>query len=533
MVDVDHPCIESVQTLLLLSQAFLGYGLGKKAYMTFSNCAAMVIALDLYRESPAEISLADWELRRRLFWTSYITDRFMTCDSNRPCLLSDHAIILRLPSSDSLTGEGDLFHVGANTQSRSTAHQSGINPCTLLIDITRILGIATRYLATGGAKADSHPPWHALSTLSKIGQELDAWTASARDTCLFSPLGALFGHPESTTLLLSKLIYHLVHCLLYRAFLPIDLVELRGSGQHQSWQIRVTNLCFVHANAIAELVGLASTAGAGCSVEWPDFVGHCLFVAGTVHVHGVFYHKTDSNGDNDGVFSSSAEFLAREMAVLSWLRGFWAGLQWQREMLQTIYDCHAELVRSGGKGSRSSVFPLERFLDRYPVRLDGEYVRVTVGDGRVPAFPFPFPFPFPCPCPPDSRPCPTSACALTASARLANELHAIDGSNADANASPLSCGYPPQTLFDIRVAGLTANAHPHASAHPQYATFPFESTSREGNGSGSGSGFAPAPSESAETEPDPFLSLLEELVEHGLESAHSPIGKLGLLEPLA
>lgn len=83
------------------------------------------------------------------------------------------------------------------------------------------------------------------------------------------------------------------------------------------------------------------------------------------------------------------------------------------------------------------------------------------------------------------------------------------------------------------MAGLTANTHPHASTHPQYATFPFESTSREGNGSGSGSAFAPAPSESAETEPDPFLSLLEELVENGLESAHSPIGKVGLLEPLA
>jgi hypothetical protein len=35
MIDVDNPTIEGLQTLLLLSQAFFAYGLGKKAYMTF------------------------------------------------------------------------------------------------------------------------------------------------------------------------------------------------------------------------------------------------------------------------------------------------------------------------------------------------------------------------------------------------------------------------------------------------------------------------------------------------------------------
>lgn len=35
MVDLDDPTIESLQTLLLLSQAFFAFGLGKKAYMTF------------------------------------------------------------------------------------------------------------------------------------------------------------------------------------------------------------------------------------------------------------------------------------------------------------------------------------------------------------------------------------------------------------------------------------------------------------------------------------------------------------------
>lgn len=35
MVDIDNPTVEGLQTLLLLSQVFFAYGLGKKAYMTF------------------------------------------------------------------------------------------------------------------------------------------------------------------------------------------------------------------------------------------------------------------------------------------------------------------------------------------------------------------------------------------------------------------------------------------------------------------------------------------------------------------
>lgn len=44
-VDVDDPTIEGLQTLLLLSQAYFAYGLGKKAYMTF---CAIVFLYELF-----------------------------------------------------------------------------------------------------------------------------------------------------------------------------------------------------------------------------------------------------------------------------------------------------------------------------------------------------------------------------------------------------------------------------------------------------------------------------------------------------
>ncbi|RYP26575.1 hypothetical protein DL767_007973 [Monosporascus sp. MG133] len=217
------------------------------------------------------------------------------------------------------------------------------------------------YLASGGVKGDSHFPWHALSNLSKIRQDLDVWASGTED--VFSSVDILFGQLDSTVLVLSKLIYHLIHCLIYRPFLPIDLAELAGTGQHQSWQIEATNMCFLHANAIAELVELGKQTG---SIEWPAFVGYCICTAGTVHIHGTHYKKNGLNWDT-GAFASSSEFLSREMQQLSELRYAWASVQHQRETLQGIYNAHTELVKSLANNPMrySPVFHLEDFFDRY------------------------------------------------------------------------------------------------------------------------------------------------------------------------
>lgn len=302
-------------------------------------------------------------------------DRLIPSGSKRPCLIPDNSIILRLPSSSARPGgllaEGEFFNVGPNIQCSSDPQRKGQEAPSLLIDIVRILGIANRYLAAGGVKGDSRFPWHIHSTLSQIRQELDIWAGGTQD--MFVSLEAIFGHPECTTLLLSKLIYHLVYCLIYRPFLPIDLFELRGTGQHQSWQIEATNLCFLHSNAIAELVELARNASS--NLEWPPFVGYCIYTAGTVHIHGVHY-----DGEDKEVFSSSADFLAREMNQLTWLQSIWAGIGHQRELLQAIHDFHSNLVKSLASSPMRffPVFHLEDFFDRYPSHtFDGSHVCST------------------------------------------------------------------------------------------------------------------------------------------------------------
>ncbi|KAI9376542.1 type I 3-dehydroquinase-domain-containing protein [Aspergillus egyptiacus] len=530
MVDTDHPSIENLQTLLLLSQTFYAYGSGKKAYMTLANAISMVIALDLYRELPASHPALpqEREMRRRLFWAVYVMDRFFTCGSKRPCLVADHSILVRLPASSSSGSDpGDVFNpVGPNIPYSTDRRKTAGSCAALLVDISRILGVAHRYLAAGGVKGDSHFPWHALSNLSKIRQELDLWAAGTHD--LFASIEALFGHPESTLLLLSKLIYHLVHCLLYRPFLPIDLAELRGSGQHQSWQIEATTLCFSHANAIAELVELARHAP---RIEWPALVAYCLTVAGTVHIHGVHYH-----GRRDGeVFASSPDFLAREMHQLSWLQQSWTGVQHHRDLLTTLSACHADLVRTlAARPVRfAPVFHLEDFLDRYPgLIVDGSHVRL-VDDEHAELDP-----------------------QLLYASTFATQPNGVHHSHAHSpHASSSSICFPhnphspthpspwPDIPTDPALLSPTGGhasifsptlpthfSHPQPpsqsqSQHPQhqmqYATFPFESTPVPVGSSPDSQPSAGPSSTSAANgtangneEKDPFLSLLEQIAEN-------------------
>lgn len=368
-IDTDEPCIDGLQAAILLVIAFTGAGKGAKAYMLLSTnyldfynkvtltsqaiAIGMTIALELHCEVDQQTrSFADREMRRRLFWICYLLDRFMACGSKRPSLISDQIIKLRLPSwlprplSDLIQGE--FFNPGSNLQQGSSG---------MLIDITRILGLTNMYLAAGGVRGDSHFPWHPLSNLSKIRQNLDTWASGTEDIC--SSLDKLFGQADSTTLVLSKLIYHLIHCLIYRPFLPIHLAEVVGNEQNESWQINATNLCFLHANAIAELIEFGKQAK---TVEWPAFVGFCIYTAGTVHIHGTHYRILSETN----IFGSSSQFLSREMHHLGEICYVWANVHHNRDSLRSLYNAHTELVQTlAGNIRNKSSFHLEDFFERY------------------------------------------------------------------------------------------------------------------------------------------------------------------------
>ncbi|GAM84249.1 hypothetical protein ANO11243_022430 [Dothideomycetidae sp. 11243] len=333
----------------------------------------MALALGLHRELPPEfnVPVAEREGRRKLFWTCYLMDRFTASGSKRPSLISDDAIALRLPAwpLDRVPTyqEGHYFDTASNSHGAgAVTGRQGRSTSASLIEITRILGATTRYLAAGGVKSDAHSPWHLQSSLSRLRQDLEIWAGS--NTEVFTANESLFSQNDGMQVVLARLVYHLVHCLIYRPFLPINLAELAGAEQ-QPWQLEATNMCFLHANAIASLVEVGRASSV---VDWPPFVGYCLSTAATVHIHGAYYA-----GREGDFFVRSSEFLSKEMSLLNEIQSYHLGLQHQTETLQSVYGCHSRLVKSIENNSMhfSPAFQMQDFFDRYQGQyIDGAHV---------------------------------------------------------------------------------------------------------------------------------------------------------------
>lgn len=221
------------------------------------------------------------EIRRRCFWACYVLDRFLACGSLRPMLIRDNDIKLRLPSSQASfsagePNEGPFF--SATTFRSSTP---GIGPPMSMeaafIGIMSILGRATSYLQHGGVKGDTHFPWHLNSKLASLRSELTVWMSSVPQR--LQNTGSL-DQSELTIACLTINCYHLIHCLIFRDFLPVDYqresMATPSSAVHRTWQAETTEACIQNANEIAIILQAAQSNTTG---NIPPFIGYAGLIS--------------------------------------------------------------------------------------------------------------------------------------------------------------------------------------------------------------------------------------------------------------
>ena len=388
----------------------------------------MAFALDLHREPPPNSAMsAEGEDRRRLFWTCYLMDRFAAAGSQRPSLIPDECIVLRLPSWQPHLGaplvEGDFFFPGsAQVQHMADRSPFSHGGMAMLIGIAKMLGTTNRYLAAGGARGDVHVPWHSLSRLSLVRQELKAWAAETHDTFSVPP-EFLFGRPDTALLVLAPARLPRRALPAVPGLSPLGSCRVAASdGPVPGSGIDAAPPPYRVAARSDEAV-LCARQRRGTTARrrprrppWtgPAFAAFSASAAGSVHVHGAHYRRragpprldsvvsTSSSlsaaslaDDSDGggergaataFFAGSADALARELLFLAELRFAWAGAQHQWEVLQAVCTLHAQLVESGSQDSRvvsamppptAAALPGADFWERYAgcaEQLDGAFL---------------------------------------------------------------------------------------------------------------------------------------------------------------
>ncbi|GAA91631.1 fungal specific transcription factor domain protein [Aspergillus luchuensis IFO 4308] len=285
------PRLETVQARLGQCLYLLSTSRANECWYSFGTALQLVTALGLHRKFPGRLpkggnTYMERELRKRILWSAYMLDRYLSVMFGRPRLLHDEDIDQDLP--DEINDEDML--------QEDPERRTGSADCMMIASILhfklgRILGDISRQLYTVNPSSRSPP----LETAARLTSRLEEWKATAppifngvRATSLIPPLCR---QSQVLQLAYSHAVIHAT-----RSFLLNDISDLR------------LRKCVEAAQEVMELVeGLAKQNILIHSFWFTHYVCFCAITVVYIYIiqqHRDTYPKTLSPGTGDVSLSS-------------------------------------------------------------------------------------------------------------------------------------------------------------------------------------------------------------------------------------
>ncbi|PWY83701.1 fungal-specific transcription factor domain protein [Aspergillus sclerotioniger CBS 115572] len=293
------PRLETVQARLGQCLYLLSTSRANECWYSFGTALQLVTALGLHRKFPGKLpkggnTYLERELRKRILWSAYMLDRYLSVMFGRPRLLHDEDIDQDLP--DEVNDEDMLQD--------DPAQRTGSADCMMVASILhfklgRILGDISRQLYTVNPSSRSPP----LETAARLTSELEQWKSAApplfnsvRATSLIPPLCR---QSQVLQLAYSHAVIHAT-----RSFLLNDFSDLRRRPQvpHPVVSSHVRK-CVQAAQEVMELVdGLAKQSVLIQSFWFTHYVCFCAITV--VYIYTIQQHRasdleTSSPGSED------------------------------------------------------------------------------------------------------------------------------------------------------------------------------------------------------------------------------------------
>ncbi|KUJ11099.1 uncharacterized protein LY89DRAFT_739310 [Mollisia scopiformis] len=166
--------LESVQARLATSMYLLGSSRINQAWYTFGTTSQMILALGLHRKRftqshATSFNLVEVEIRKRIFWSAYTLDKYLSVILGRPRIFRDEDIDQQLPER---INDSDLTNTVA--KSRSTHNQCVSDGPVLHAKLARIVGKISSDLYP--TTTTSNTKW--VEVAQQRTAELKAWKES-------------------------------------------------------------------------------------------------------------------------------------------------------------------------------------------------------------------------------------------------------------------------------------------------------------------------------------------------------------------
>ncbi|GAQ03292.1 hypothetical protein ALT_0613 [Aspergillus lentulus] len=286
------PRLESVQSRLGQCLYLLSSSRANECWYTFGTALQLVTALGLHRKYPAKMSkhgnsYLEQQLRKRIFWSAYTLDKYLSVMFGRPRLLHDEDTDQELP--DEINDEDIL--------EEDPRRRTGSPDCMMIASVLhyrlgRILGEISRQLYTINPHTQDSP----LETAARLASDLEKWKQTApplfnsvRATSLIPPLCR-----QSQVLQLAYS-HAMIHAT--RSFLLNDFTDLsrRPSVPHPMVSSHVRK-CIDAAEDVMKLVDSLAKQGVLIQSFWfTHYVCFCAIIV--VYIHTIQQYRLASDPD--------------------------------------------------------------------------------------------------------------------------------------------------------------------------------------------------------------------------------------------
>ena len=257
-------------------------------------------ALRLNEEPDPQLPSHEQEGRRRIFWSLYLLDIFMSIGPNRPPSLLDEDCTVQLPCHEDLFREGMPCGAVPNLTDvieNPSVNRQNLDSFAMTILMASALGRFIRF-SLKRTLNKSQVLWDPRSKYYEVHSVLLLY--ESKSPCTFTPVTVVlrqqtaFNRPlvpsQVSHIVFAHALYHLTHSLLNHPFILYRFFHTYTAPIPLSFVREGLQRCHQHATSLLELLTGLEQFG---HLSHPSFYGYCAMAAGVIH--GLFEQSEDTH----------------------------------------------------------------------------------------------------------------------------------------------------------------------------------------------------------------------------------------------
>lgn len=376
----EWPNITILTCLLILGLHEFGTCHGGRSWALGGQAIRMAFALQLHKDleydptrpSPAgQLSFIDREIRRRTMWACFLMDRFNSSGTDRPMFVKEETVRIQLPIKEKLFQldmpgptedlDGKVPHPVPKDEGQQSSAKDNMGVAAYMVRSIALWGKIINYLNQGGKEADPRAMWDSESEYMKLLKQAKDFAEGLPDGLKYTGENLRL---HDTERMANQFLF--LHISVQQNILFMNRFAVSSPAGRSQADVKVPSgfmteagaKAFAAANRISELLKDAESYFIAA-----PFVGYCAFLAGTVHIFGMF-------SGNAAMESACNKKLGTCVKFLQKMKRYWGMFHFMFENLQEQYRTCADAARQGTPATESAtaspIFQYGDWFDRYP-----------------------------------------------------------------------------------------------------------------------------------------------------------------------